>query len=257
MTYTIITGASGGIGYEFAKVFAEKNHNLILVARNIKKLDQIKIELESKYNILVKVYSIDLSKRNASYELHERIKEEGLKVDNLINNAGFGDWSGFLDSDWDKQYEMVQLNLISLMHMTYLFGNDMRKNGFGHIMNLSSVAAFLAGPYMSNYYATKAYVLSFSQSLYEELKGTGVTVTAYCPGPTITGFEKAAYMKKSKMFTFAKSAVPRDVAVYGYKKMMQGKPVVYHGLVTNIANIGSRIVSRSAARKLAAIINGK
>lgn len=257
VTYTLITGASGGIGYEFASVFAKNQHNLILVARNQDKLQQIKTEFESKYGISVIVFSIDLSKRDAADELHEKTKKAGYQINNLINNAGFGDWAVFLDSNWDKQYEMVQLNITALMQMTYLYGNDMRKNGIGHILNLSSVAAFSAGPYMSIYYATKGYVLSFSQSVSEELRGTGVKVTAYCPGPTSTGFEKAAEMKKSKMFTFMKPAIPKEVAEYGYKKMMQGKAVVYHGFFTKMANIGSRIVPRSIGAKFAGVINGR
>ena len=219
VTYTLITGASGGIGYEFARVFAKENHNLILVARNIDKLEHIKKELELKYKIIVKVFSIDLSERDAANELYNKVNNSRLNVDNLVNNAGVGDWAGFLDSNWDRQYDMVQLNITSLMQVTYLFGNDMKENGAGHILNLSSVAAFSAGPYMSNYYASKGYILSFSQSIAEELKDTNVKVTAYCPGPTSTGFEKEAGMKESKMFTFIKPAKAKSVAEYGYKKI--------------------------------------
>lgn len=255
--YTLITGASGGIGYEFARIFAKEHHNLILVARNIDKLKHIKLELESKYKIIVRVFVIDLSKKDAANELYKKVKEENLCVDHLVNNVGVGDWSEFLDSNWNRQYDMVQLNITSLMQMTYLFGNDMKENGKGHILNLSSVAAFSAGPYMSIYYASKGYVLSFSQSIAEELKDTGVKVTAYCPGPTATGFEKEAKMKNSKMFTFIKPANAKSVAEYGYKKMIRGKMVVYHSLFTNVSNIMSRILPRSIVRKFAGIINGK
>ena len=256
MKYTLVTGATGGIGYEIAKVFARNKHNLILVARNQEKLEKIKIDFEKDYSISVVVISMDLSNIDAAKDLYEKTTAEGYIVDNLVNNAGFGDWAGFLDSDWKRQYEMVQLNITALMQMTYLYGNDMRKFGEGHILNLSSVAAFCAGPNMSIYYATKAYVLSFSEAVAEELRGTGVTVTALCPGPTATGFEKAAEMKNSKMFTFFKPASAEAVARYGYNKMMKGKVVAYYGMPTNIMNIGSRLSPRSITRKFAKAING-
>ncbi len=203
MKYTLVTGATGGIGYEIAKVFARNKHNLILVARNQGKLEKIKIEFEKDYSISVVVISMDLSNIDAAKDLYEKTTEEGYIVDNLVNNA-----------------------------------------------------AFCAGPNMSIYYATKAYVLSFSEAVAEELKGTGVTVTALCPGPTATGFEKAAEMKNSKMFTFFKPASAEAVARYGYNKMMKGKVVAYYGMPTNIMNIGSRLSPRSITRKFAKAING-
>lgn len=256
MKYSLITGATGGIGYEIAKVFAINKHNLILVARNKEKLEQIKNEFEKIYSIAVVVIPMDLSNIDSGKYLYEKTTEDGYIVDNLVNNAGFGDLNGFLDSDWEKQYKMLQLNITTLMEMTYLYGNDMRKAGQGHIMNVASIAAFCAGPNMSNYYATKAYVLSFSEAIAEELKGTGVTVTALCPGPTSTGFEKAAKMDNSKMFTFFKPATAENVARYGYNKMMKGKVVAYYGVISKIMNIGVRLVPRSITRKLAKAING-
>ena len=199
---------------------------------------------------------MDLSNIDSGKYLYEKTTEEGYMVSNLVNNAGFGDLNGFLDSNWERQYKMLQLNITTLMEMTYLYGNDMRKAGQGHIMNVSSAAAFCAGPNMSIYYATKAYVLSFSEAVAEELKGTGVTVTALCPGPTSTGFEKAAKMKNSKMFTLFKPASAEAVAKYGYKKMVKGKVVAYHGIQTKIISIGSRILPRCVIRKFAKGING-
>lgn len=253
--YALITGASGGIGKEIAEIFAAEGHDLILAARRKEKLEELKAYLEEKYAVEVLAFPIDLSKKDAAEELHE--KTRGLAVDNLVNNAGFGDFKAFMDSEWSRQADMVQLNITALMQMSYLYGKDMRKHGFGHILNLSSVAAFCAGPYMSVYYASKAYVLSFSQALSEELKGSGVTVTALCPGPTSTGFESAARMKGSKMFTALKTASPKDVALCGYKAMQAGKPVACHSVNTKLMNIGSRLLSRKAARRFAMKINGR
>ena len=256
-TYALITGASSGIGRELAEVFARDRHNLILVARSEEKLEKLAAALQKKYGIDAAAMPADLSVPDAAERLHEKTKERGYEVDNLVNSAGFGDWGGFLDSDWKRQSDMVQVNITALMQMTGLYGKDMRKRGFGHILNLSSVAAFCAGPYMSVYYASKGYVLSFSQAVAEELAGTGVTVTALCPGPTSTGFESAAQMKNSKMFTSLHTATAKEVAEYGYRAMQKGKVTAFHGRVTKAVNIGSRLFSRKAVRKAALWINGK
>lgn len=250
-SYTLITGASGGIGYELAKVFARKKHNLILVARNEEKLRALREELEKQYSIIVKV----ISKENSAKELFFETCNERMIVDILVNNAGLGDCNCFFDSEWNRQKNMIDLNIISLMEMSYLYGNDMRKRGTGRILNLSSVAAFSAGPYMSIYYASKGFVLSFSEALAEELTGTGVTVTVLCPGPTSTGFEKNAKMKNSKMFTAFKTAKASQVAETGYYAVMKRKTVKYHGVLTILMNIGSRISPRYIARKFAKKIN--
>lgn len=254
-TYALITGASSGIGREIAEIFAEHHHNLILVARREDRLLSLKQKLEADYSVSVQVIPEDLSVVDAAKDLHEKTKS--MKVDNLVNSAGFGDWGGFLDSSWQRQQDMVQVNITALMQLTYLYGNDMRRNGGGHILNLSSVASFSGGPYMSIYYASKGYVLSFSQAVAEELKGTGVTVTALCPGPTSTGFESAAQMKNSRMFTVLHPAEARDVAQRGYDAMQAGKVVAYHSAATKLMNIGSRLCPRKTARKFAMYINGR
>lgn len=257
MKYTLITGASGGIGLELAKLCAKNKHNLILVARNEKKLQEIKSKLEKEYMIRAEVIAANLSEVDAASALYAKTTSAGYEVNILINNAGYGDHSAFLDSDWKRQYEMVQLNITAMMQLTYLYGNDMRKNGSGRILNLSSVAAFSAGPYMSIYYATKNFVLSFSLSVAEELKGSGVTVTAICPGPTSTGFESAAQMHGSKMFTFFKPQSAEAVAKCAYCAMMEGKPLVYHSSATKFMNVGARLTTRKFAGRFAKKINQK
>lgn len=254
--YALITGASGGIGKELAKVYAHKKYDLILVARNEKALDSVKSEIEKKYHRDVIVIPMDLTKENAADEIHEALKEMMIYPEVLVNNAGFGDKAAFVDSNWNKQENMVKLNILALMKLTYLFGADMKERGHGKILNLSSVAAFSGGPKMSVYYASKAFVLSFSEALNAELKSYGVSVTALCPGPTVTGFENAAGMKQSKMFTLFPQK-PRKVAKAGYKACEKGKAVKYHGPVTRGFNFLSRILPRSVVLKMAQNVNGK
>ena len=195
MAYTLVTGASGGIGMALAKEFAKHGHDLIIVARTAEKLELLKTELEKEYGIHVEAVAADLSKEAERESLFRYTQQKGMEVENLVNNAGFGDSNAFLEAAWVRQKNMVELNILALMHLTHLYGNEMKKKGKGRILNLSSVAAFSAGPYMSIYYASKGFVLSLSEAMFEELKGSGITVTALCPGPTATGFEKNAGMK--------------------------------------------------------------
>ncbi len=253
MSYTLITGASSGIGYELAKIFAKEGNNLILVARTVSKLEEIKKELETEYVVDVKVIAADLSKDGAASEIYNGT--QGMEVENLINNAGFGDCSAFLLSDLERQRSMITVNVTALMELTYLYGNDMKNRGKGRILNVASIAAVCAGPYMSVYYASKSCVLSFSQAIAEELKGTGVTVTAICPGPVETGFEKAANLENSKMFTYFKPAEAVDVAKHGYDAMMKGRVVVFHGITVKLINITSKLFPRLLARKVTRSVN--
>lgn len=249
--YCLITGASGGIGMEFARVFAKNGYNLILVARSKDKLDSLKKELETGYSVKVASYPADLTSHAEIERLHKWAAESDLQVDILINNAGFGDLCAFLDSEWNRQQALIDLNITALVKMTYLFGNDMRKRGTGRVINLSSVAAFSAGPYMSLYYASKSFVLSFSEALAAELEGTGISVTALCPGPTSTGFEKNAHMGQSVMFSRFKTATAKEVAEAGYRAAMRGKRVKYHGFVTNAFNIATRLLPRRMTETMA------
>ena len=251
----LITGASGGIGMEFARIFAKTGYDLFLVARSRDKLEALKAELEAEYAIRAVAYPADLTSNAQIERLYEYLKSAGLQVDTLINNAGFGDLDPFLDSDWRRQQALIDLNITALVRLTYLFGGYMKKRGEGRIINLSSAAAFSAGPYMSLYYASKSFVLSFSEALSEELKGSGVTVTALCPGPTETGFERNAGMERSVMFSRFKPAEAKNVAEAGYRASMRGKSVEYHGFVTRSFNILARLLPRRLTRKLAMGMN--
>lgn len=250
----LVTGASGGLGYEFAAILAADHYDLVLVARNESKLNAIRDELEKIYGISVLVYPADLSEKNAAEEIFRFIKQNSLTIDVLVNNAGVGDNGTFADSDWDRQYRMVQLNVTALMHMTHCFIKPMIERRSGKILNISSVAAFSAGPGMSIYYASKAFVRSFSEAVSEEVKGSGVTVTCFCPGPTSTGFEKAASMKGgSRMFRHAADA--HEVAKAGIDAMYKGKTLANCGAFTKTAAFGSRLLPRSFTRKVAAFMN--
>jgi uncharacterized protein len=227
----LITGASNGIGLELAKIFASKGTNLIIVSRNVIELTKLRMELSEKYKIYVEEIEKDLSVPGAAQQVYDEVKSLDFDVDYLINNAGFGDYGFFHQCDWDKQERMINLNILALTQLTRLFLPDMIKRKSGKILNVASTAAFQPGPLMSVYYASKAYVLSFSEAIANELEGTGVTVTALCPGPTKSGFQKASNVEHSKYINATSIPTAKKVAEYAYKTMMKGKRVAVHGLM--------------------------
>lgn len=251
----LITGASKGIGRELSIIFAGKGYDLILVARSKELLLELSLKLEKKYNTKVTILEKDLTLKEAPVEIYEEIKERNIHI--LINNAGYGDYMEFAHTDWDKQYNMIQLNITALMQMTRLFLPDMLKRRQGKILNLASTASFLPGPNMSVYYATKAAVLSFSQAVAKEVEGKGVTVTALCPGPTSTNFEAAAGLMNSKLFHSLKVAGPKEVALYGYHALMKGKPVAVHGISNKLLVFGVRLAPRNLTLSLINQIQSK
>jgi uncharacterized protein len=227
----LITGASSGIGLELAKIFASKGINLIIVSRKIIELSRLGTELSGKYKIYVEEIEKDLSVPGSAKQIYDNVKSLGFDIDFLINNAGFGDYGLFYKCDWEKQERMINLNMLTLTHLTRLFLPDMIKRKSGKIMNVASTAAFQPGPLMSVYYASKAYVLFFSEAIANELEGTGITVTALCPGPTKSGFQKAANVEHSKMMDGKSIPDSKKVAEYGYKAMMKGKRVAIQGMM--------------------------
>ena len=256
MAYALITGASSGIGRELAALFAKDGHDLIITARNQARLDEVKRALEQRHGVRVVTIAMDLSENGAPKRLHEITSSQGLKVDHLINNAGFADWTGFLDADWERQQKMMRLNMNALAELMYLYGRDMRAAGHGRILNVSSVASMMPGPWMAMYFATKAFVRSLSQAVAYELRGTGVSVTCVCPGPTTTGFEKAAHMSGTNFFTLTKPATARQLASYAYRKLMRGKPLAYHGYLTKSGAFAERVLPRALTARIAAVMNG-
>jgi short-subunit dehydrogenase len=240
----LITGASSGIGYELAMVHASKKGDLVLVARREDKLLEMKHLLEKKYAIAVEVIALDLIKEGSIAELYNRIVEKNICIDYLINNAGFGEFGFFHENDWEKEAAMIDLNIKALTHLTKIFIKEMVKRGNGKILNVASTAAFQPGPLMAVYYATKHYVLAFTEAVANELKGTNVTLTALCPGPTQSGFLDAANLKDSKLFKRLKPANSREVAVFGYKKMLAGNTLAIHGWLNRIMAFSTRFLPR-------------
>lgn len=246
----LITGASSGIGLELAKIHAQKGDNLILVARNETALTKLKEEILKTSKVEITIISKDLSKLNAALELYTEVKEKNLTVNYLINNAGFGDYGFFHEADWNKTNEMIQLNITALTQLCRVFLPDLITTKNARIMNVASIAAFLPGPLMAVYYATKAYVLHFSEAIANELKGTGVTVTALCPGPTESGFQAAANLEDSKMIKGKKFPSSKQVAEYGYKAMMNGKVVAIEGTMNCIMVNTTRLTPRNMVAKI-------
>lgn len=254
MATALITGASNGIGLELAKVHASKGDDLVLVARNKSKLDELKTELEKKFK--VKVYTIgkDLSAANAAHEVYTETTKQGIQVDYLVNNAGFGDFGMFVDTEWKKEEQMINLNITTLTQFTKLYLKDMVRRRSGKIMNVASTAAFQSGPTMAVYYATKAYVLSFSEAVDNEVRDKGVTITALCPGATESGFQAAAAMEESALVKGKKLPTSQEVASYGYEAMMKGKTVAIHGfmnwLMANSVRFLPRAIVVATTRKI-------
>ncbi len=226
--YTLITGASSGIGLELAKIFAAKGHDLILVARRKEKLDALARELSTAHNIQVEVLTKDLSLPHAAKAVYDELKEKNLDVDILVNNAGFGGLGKFHEREWEKDHAMIQLNIVALTELTRYFIPDFVARNSGKILNVSSTASLMPGPLQAVYYATKAYVTSFSNAIAEELSDTNITVTNLMPGATATGFGKRSGMDKTAIF--AKTASAASVAQDGYDGLMVGKLDVVSGL---------------------------
>lgn len=250
----LVTGASGGIGLEMARIHARNGDDLVLVARSEDKLLELKRALEKAEDIEVQVIVKDLASPDAAREIHSGLTSEGVKIDYLINNAGIGDYGLFHESSWEKQAAMIDLNVKSLTRLAHLFSADMVRQGSGRIMNVASTASFQPGPLMSVYYATKHYVLAFSEAIAQELDEYGITVTALCPGPTESGFQKQAKMEESRLVTTFPLPSAREVAEYGYRAMMNGKRVAVHGMMNKFlaqsVRFAPRKLSTAVVRKL-------
>ena len=248
--FTLITGASSGIGYELAYQYAQNGHDLILTARSTDKLTYLKSELQKTYKIQVEIFTCDLSIQNSAAQLYADIKKRGLKINGLVNNAGVGDHTDFENSDLNKALQMIQLNITSLTELTHLFTKELILNAPSRILNVASVASFLPGPMMAVYYATKAYVLPYSDAIHTELKDKNVSFTALCPGPTISGFQAAANYSNNSLIEKIKFPTSKEVAEYGYKKTMQGQAIAIHGLSNKAMLFLARFVPRSLISKV-------
>lgn len=245
----LITGASSGIGLGLAKVFARHGYDLVLVARREEKLRELQSTLEALYKIRAKVLCSDLSEANAPREIFQTLHDEKIAIEILVNNAGFATYGEFAETDLDTELQLLQVNIAALTHLTKLFLPPMIDNRRGKILNVASTAAFQPGPLMAVYYASKAYVLSFSEALSEELEGSGVSVTCLCPGATQSGFQERATMTNSKLVQGQLMSAAM-VANWGYRALMRGQRVTVPGAKNQLWSLAPRLLPRSWSAKI-------
>jgi short-subunit dehydrogenase len=245
----LITGASSGIGHEFAEQLAQQGYNLVIVARRKKLL----LDLARKHtDVKVTVYAKDLTEEDAVEDLFKFISEQHIPISLLINNAGFGDYDRFDQADIGKLQNMIDLNIKVLTDLTYYFGQQMIRRQSGHILNVASTAAFQPGPMMAVYFATKSYVLSFSQAIAYEWKTKGVVVSALCPGPTDSEFFDHAEMKGSKMMKSIKLPTTKEVATFGLQQLFKKNTVAIHGFMNRILVFIGRLAPRNVLTAMTA-----
>ena len=250
----LVTGASAGLGLELARLAAKDGNDLVLVARRRDRLETLAAELTAAHGVQVTIIAADLSDQAVPVAIAERLRAEGKHVEFLINNAGFGSCGPFSQAVLDREVEMIHLNIRALVQLTHLFLPSMLARKSGRILNVASVAGFLPGPFMATYYASKAFVLSFTEALSAELLGTGVTITASCPGPTKTEFGTVAGNHKTELFKHhVAQAAP--VARHAYRAMMAGKVVAIPGLMNKLIAQSTRISPRAWLRAIAASLN--
>jgi uncharacterized protein len=247
----LVTGASGGLGWELARELAAGGYDLVLVARSAGKLEELAAELRSRHGTTVRVLAVDLARPGSPDEVFHQMEAAGVTVDVLVNNAGFATFGPFAETDLASELEEIQLNVATPTHLTKRFLPGMHARRRGGVLNVASTAAFQPGPLMAVYYATKAYVLSFSEALAEEMRGTGVTVTALCPGPTATGFQARADMLDSGLFTGPLKVMDAAaVARAGYEGFRAGKRIVIPGLINKLAVQSIRVSPRALAARI-------
>jgi short-subunit dehydrogenase len=247
--HVLITGASSGIGRELAKIFAKNGYNVLIVARRKDLLIELKEEITSRFNVDVNIIVSDLSRPAMANKVYEGVKTLGIRLDVLVNNAGFGEYGNFKDASLERTEDMINLNILALTKLTRLFMNDIIESK-GAILNVASTAAFMPGPLMSVYFATKSYVLSFSEAIAEELKDDGVTVTALCPGPTISGFQEAANLKGVKFVEGKNIPTSKEVAEYGYNALIREKRVAIYGASNKLMAHAVKFIPRKTVAKM-------
>jgi short-subunit dehydrogenase len=227
--FALVTGGTSGIGYELVKLLANDGYNIVIVARTENDLHRVSNEISQKYGVEVRIMAKDLFNRENAFALYNELVSQNIQIDILINDAGHGAYGEFIDTDIRKELSIIDLNISSLVVLTKLFLKDMVARGDGKILNLSSVASKMPGPWQSVYHGTKAFVQSFTEAIRSELKDSGVTITALLPGPTDTDFFRKAGMTESKIVQEGKLYSAEDVAKDGYKALMNGDDMVVSG----------------------------
>lgn len=250
----LITGASAGLGMEYARLFAADKHDVILVARRRERLETLAKVLEEASGIRAQVVAEDLGAADGPARVVAAVQGLGAEIEFLVNNAGFGTSGAFAQLSLERELEMVQVNVTAVVALTRSFLPRMVERRSGRILNIGSTAGFQPGPFMATYYASKAFVNSFTEALSYELRGTGVTATVSCPGATATEFSQVAGNDKSRLFRMG-TATPQVVAREGYRAMMSGKPLAIHGLKNKVVVQLLRVSPRSTVRAIAAALN--
>lgn len=250
MRVTLITGATGGLGKAFAKIHAKNGNNLLLVGTNDEKLTTLKDELENSFNVTVDFISADFADKTQLKKVYEYAKNKEYFVNNLVNCAGFGDRTDFIDMDVDLQLKMIDVNCNALLYFCRVFITDMVKNNEGHIINACSLAAFVPGPYMCTYHASKAFVLNLTESIAHEIRKTKVKILALCPGPFISGFVEKA--KNDWTFKKIKPVSADKIALFGYKKSIKGKRIAIPGFTNKLTAFAPRFFTRKFVAKVSA-----
>lgn len=250
----LITGASSGIGLELAELFAADGSDLVLVARREDRLKELADRLESEYGVKVHVLPKDLSKPKAPDEIFAHLKKEKIQVDVLVNNAGFGVKGIIPEIDLDKQLDMVQVNVKALTHLTRLFLPGMIERGYGGVLNVGSLAAFQPGPNLAVYFATKAYVLSYTEALAEEIQNPNIQISCLAPGPVRTEFGEKSDLEDSLLFKLSLMD-SEPVVRAGYEGFRKGKVIVIPGLKQQIVPFLNRFTPRTIVRKIAKKLN--
>lgn len=253
----LITGASAGIGFELALRFAREGYRLILVSRSRERLAKIAALVKEKHGGESLILPKDLTQPGSARQLFLELQSHGIDVDILVNNAGVGMYGFFKDADAKQLSDMIHLNMTSLTELTRLFVDSMIVKKNGKILNVASTAAFQPGPLMAVYYATKAYVLSFSEALANELKGTGVTVSVLCPGPTESEFQQVSGMQNVRIFKAGVMMRAAPVADAGYRGLMAGKTVILPGLMNKITPLGARLFPRNFLTSIVRYVQGR
>lgn len=249
----LITGASSGIGRELSGLFAADGDNVVLVARSEDKLNSLAAELRQRFGVEALVLSRDLSDPAAPAAIFEALQARGVQVDFLVNNAGYGIHGLFAENQWADELNMMQVNMVAMTHLTKLFLPGMLERGFGRVLNVGSTGSFAPGPLMAVYCASKAYVLSFSEAVADELRGSGVSVTALCPGVTITGFQERAQVNDIRMVKSGAMSAQR-VAKLGYQAMMKGRSLIVPGVHNRLLAVSMRPVPGSWAARAGRIL---
>ncbi|WP_042499368.1 SDR family NAD(P)-dependent oxidoreductase [Algibacter lectus] len=251
----LVTGAASGLGYELTLLLAKDAYKLILVDIDSAKLADVQIEVETQFNVEVITLIKDLSLPNISQDIINDIGDASIDV--LINNAGFGLFGTFAETNWERESAMLNVHVMTTTHLTKLVLEGMVKRGSGKILNMASLAAFQPGPLMSIYYASKSYMLSFSEAIANELKGTGVTVTALCPGPTKTAFQETVSEDANDNKITFNMACAKEVALYGYKAMLKGKSYAIPGRFNKVLAVIPRFITRNAATSIVRKLQAK